>query len=696
MSLPDALRTQAEVALPQSEILSPVVLDQVRDYAIFTLDRDGRVTSWNAGAKRIKRYSAEEIIGQHLSCLYPAEDVETGKVAKALKTAAAQGHFEDEGWRVRKDGSRFWAHVVISALENEGGELRGFLKVTRDLTEERQAEELVLFEITKVLVRNLDIRRLLSAISASLRRVIPHDYAFLALYDEKSRKLRVQNLDAPDSEDFLARDVLLPVEGSPAGWAFTNREPLLLKRLESDRFLPAIMQRLTGLGLKSGCWLPLITGDGVIGTLSVGVCREDAFTEKHVRLLTQMASHVAIAMSNALAFRHVAEFRDGHSCRPAAPRNLEHDPSADLVSRACGTPSPQGRGWRSREAGEPGEGFFQDRLAEEKLYLEEELRTEYNLEEIIGESSGLKHVLKLAETVAPTDATVLILGETGTGKELVARAIHNMSARRERTFVKLNCAAIPSGLLESELFGHEKGAFTGAISQKIGRVELANQGTMFLDEVGDISLELQPKLLRVLQEREFERLGSTRTLSVDVRLIAATNRDLGRMVGDQQFRSDLYYRLKVFPIVLPPLRARREDIPALVRYFVQKYAPRMKKQIQTIPAETMEALTRWDWPGNVRELENFIERAVILSQGPALHAPLGELMAPREGGKPTREATLEGIERKHIIHVLREADGVIGGPHGAAARLGVKRTTLNGMMRRLGISRKDLYSFTVP
>jgi formate hydrogenlyase transcriptional activator len=298
--------------------------------------------------------------------------------------------------------------------------------------------------------------------------------------------------------------------------------------------------------------------------------------------------------------------------------------------------------------------------------------------------------LKQAETVAPTDATVLILGETGTGKELVARAIHNLSARRERTFVKLNCAAIPTGLLESELFGHEKGAFTGAIAQKVGRAELAHQGTLFLDEVGDIPLEIQPKLLRVLQEKEFERLGGTRTVSVDVRLIAATNRDLGQMVADQQFRSDLYYRLNVFPVVLPPLRERPEDIPTLAGYFIQKYAPRMNKRIQTIPAETMEALKRWHWPGNIRELENFIERAVILSSGPILHAPLGELKAPSEEVKTTRETSLEAAEREHIIRVLREAGGVIGGPHGAAARLGVKRTTLNGMMRRLGISRKDL------
>jgi transcriptional regulator with GAF, ATPase, and Fis domain len=338
---------------------------------------------------------------------------------------------------------------------------------------------------------------------------------------------------------------------------------------------------------------------------------------------------------------------------------------------------------------------LKDKLNEEKLYLEDEFRTEYNFDEIIGESGDLKGALKHVETVAPTDATVLILGETGTGKELIARAIHNLSPRRERTFVRLNCAAIPSGLLETELFGHEKGAFTGAIAQKVGRLELAHHGTLFLDEVGDIPLELQPKLLRALQEKEFERLGSTRTIPVDVRLIAATNRELERMVEERTFRSDLYYRLKVFPINIPPLRERKGDVAILVRYFTQKLAHRMKKRIETIPPETMEVLCRWPWPGNVRELENFIERAVILSPGPVLRAPLAELKAAQEPPtlarpEPDSAATLEAAEREHILRVLRATKGIIGGPTGAAAKLGVKRTTLNSKLRKLGISRQDL------
>jgi PAS domain S-box-containing protein len=328
------------------------------------------------------------------------------------------------------------------------------------------------------------------------------------------------------------------------------------------------------------------------------------------------------------------------------------------------------------------------RSEQDRRYLEEELGTESKFEEIVGESVGLKRVLKHVETVAATDVTVLILGETGVGKDVIARAIHYLSPRNERTLVKLNCAAIPTGLLESELFGHEKGAFTGAIDRKIGRLELANKGTLFLDEIGDLPLELQPKILRALQEKEFERLGSTQTIPVNVRLVAATNRDLAQMVADRTFRSDLYYRLRVFPILIPPLRERREDIPLLVRFFVDKHARRLCKKIETIDPGTMRALSRWDWPGNIRELENFIERAVILTKGPVLRAPLSELEMPEESA-PVQGTTLEANEREHILRVLREAKGRIAGPQGAAARLGLIRTTLNSKLKKLGIERKD-------
>jgi formate hydrogenlyase transcriptional activator len=324
----------------------------------------------------------------------------------------------------------------------------------------------------------------------------------------------------------------------------------------------------------------------------------------------------------------------------------------------------------------------------EKQYLQEELNTEYQFEEIVGDSVGLKRVLKQVETVASTDATVLILGETGTGKDLIARAIHQMSPRRDRSLVKLNCAAIPTGLLESELFGHEKGAFTGAIMQKIGRLELATKGTFFLDEVGDLPLELQPKILRALQEKEFERLGGTKTIPVDVRLVAATNRDLAKMVANGQFRADLYYRLRVFPVSVPPLRERPGDIPLLVNYFVAKHARRMKRHIESVPRDVMQALIKWSWPGNVRELENFIERAVILSQNKVLRAPLAELQILEEPGK-SDDPNLEAAEREHILRMLREARGMIGGPKGAAERLGLKRTTLNSKMKKLGIKRED-------
>ncbi len=329
--------------------------------------------------------------------------------------------------------------------------------------------------------------------------------------------------------------------------------------------------------------------------------------------------------------------------------------------------------------------FVQDLSEREEEEIEGEAAVAHAFEEIVGDSAALRRVLAQIEIVAPTDATVLILGETGTGKELVARAIHNLSERRKGAFVTLNCAAIPTGLLESELFGYERGAFTGALSRKIGRFEMAHQGTLFLDEVGDIPLDLQPKLLRALQEKEFERLGGIRTIPIDVRLLAATNRNLTQMMGDKLFRSDLYYRLKVFPITVPPLRDHPEDIPLLARHFTQKYASQMKRKIESIPSDTMRALVSWSWPGNVRELENFVERAVILSRGPSLRAPLAEIRA--DAAEPVSSSTLEQVEREHIIRVLRETNGVVST---AATRLGLPRTTLNAMMRKLGISRKDL------
>jgi formate hydrogenlyase transcriptional activator len=449
-------------------------------------------------------------------------------------------------------------------------------------------------------------------------------------------------LDFPVSKGLLKEGLSVPVEGSPTGRAIITRQPVLITRSDIEQFGSDIAQRILGEGLKSAYCLPLISHDRPLGTLVVGSLQEENFPQKDAELLRHIANQIAIGVENALSYRRVVD--------------------------------------RAR------------RLRDEKLYLQDEIRTEHNFEEIIGESPALKTILEQLQTVAPTDSTILIYGETGTGKELIARAIHNLSARQTRTLVKVNCAAIPTGLLESELFGHEKGAFTGAISQRVGRFELAHRGTLFLDEVGDIPLELQPKLLRVLQEHEFERLGSARTLRVDVRLVAATNVDLTQKVADNQFRADLYYRLNVFPITIPSLRDRKEDIPLLVRYFAQKYARRMKRPIETIPAKAMTALTEYHWPGNVRELENFVERSVILSRDTELQVPLAELKQRTKAGSLTLAdgfTTLENAERAHIVRALGESNWVIGGPTGAAARLGMKRTTLQSRMVKLGITRPN-------
>jgi len=392
-------------------------------------------------------------------------------------------------------------------------------------------------------------------------------------------------------------------------------------------------------GARSVCSVPLIVGDMVLGTLNPSSLEENAFGSREVDYLLQVANQIAAALHRAHVYHEITELKD--------------------------------------------------RLANEKRYLESEIRGEGNSDEMVGNSPALKRVLDHASIVAETDSTVLITGETGTGKERVAHAIHGMSARKDRNFIKLNCAAIPSGLLESELFGHERGAFTGAVSQKLGRLELADKGTLFLDEIGEIPLELQPKLLRVLQDHEFERLGGTRTIHVDVRLIAATNRDLLHAVEEKEFRSDLFYRLHVFPLHIPALRDRREDIPLLVRHFVHRCSARLRKRIEFIPDEAIEAMLHWNWPGNIRELENLVERSVILSHGVTLHVPLSELRQEIAQADSHVDETLRGKEREHIIAALRQSHGLLSGPTGAAARLGLKRTTLQYKMQKLGISRMD-------
>ena len=493
----------------------------------------------------------------------------------------------------------------------------------------------LILDLNNQVVSNLDFHQFLLAASSSVRQVMCSDAAAILLADPEQRYFRVHALDFPDSRGVFTEGALIPIDGSQMGDSFKSRTPLVIHSLGDDGVSPEWCEKAAAEGLNSFCDLPLISRDRLLGMLAVARRDENAFGPEEVSFLAQVANQVAIGVENALAYREIADLKD--------------------------------------------------RLAQEKLYLESEIRNDRNFEGfegIIGESPTLRHVLEMVETVAPRDATVLLLGETGTGKELIARAIHERSRRRERTLVKLNCAAIPSGLLESELFGHERGAFTGAIAQKVGRLELADQGTLFLDEVGDIPIEIQPKLLRALQEREFERLGSTRTLSVNVRLIAATNRNLEEMVENREFRSDLYYRLNVFPIRIPPLRERREDIPLLVRYFTHRYARSMDKQIESIPSATMKKLCAWHWPGNIRELENFIERSVILTQGPALQVPTAEL-----GGGPAISVVADKreTERDAIVRVLRETNGRVSGPNGAATRLGIKRTTLISRMKKLGI-----------
>jgi formate hydrogenlyase transcriptional activator len=634
-------RKLAEEKLRESEERFRLAVQGVKEYAICMLDLEGRIVEWNPGGERIFGYRCEEIGGAHFSRFYPQDEIERDRPAVTLNVAVRQGTNEEECWQVRKDGSRFWADVVMNGLRDNSGQLRGFRFVVRDYTERKRAEEALLLEVTNAMIAHHDISELLAAIRAGMSKVIPHDYdcdyVHLALYDPEIGKFRLRILHSPEKLNLAPEELLLPLEGSPAGIAFKTREPLILDRLDTDRFRAPVIQHLLDAGVKSLCILPLIRRGRPLGTIGLGSSREARFSNLSVGLLMEFANQVALAVDNAAAFRQITEQKE--------------------------------------------------RLAEEKQYLEDELRTEYNFQEIIGESAPLRHTLKQVETVAPTDSTVLVLGETGTGKELLARAIHNLSPRKDHPFIKVNCAAIPLGLLESELFGHERGAFTGAIARKIGRFEVAHEGTLFLDEVGDIPLELQPKLLRVLQEQEFERLGSTRTIRVNVRVVAATSRDLLEMVETREFRSDLYYRLNIFPVVVPPLRERVEDIPLLVASFVEKYARLMNKRVENIPTGTLEVLSRYHWPGNVRELQNFIERSVILTQGSTLRAPLKELKVCGEKPKPSKSRTLHEAERDEILRALQEAQGVLGGPGGAAERLGLKRTTLYYKMRRLGIAR---------
>jgi formate hydrogenlyase transcriptional activator len=503
----------------------------------------------------------------------------------------------------------------------------------------------LLLELTNSVVSNLEIRDVLKAVIANVREIMRSDFAGVGLPDSDGSRLRVHAL-AFAADGTLHEDESIPAEETVPSRVFRTGN-IWVGKIQDLPEIHTEKNAFLAPGLKTACVLPLLSRKRVLGILVLGRREDDRYIKEDIEFLTQVSNQIAIAVENALSFRQISELTD--------------------------------------------------KLALEKLYLEDEIRSDADFEEIVGNSQALHRVLRMVETVAPTDSTVLISGETGTGKELIARAIHNLSPRASKTFVKLNCAALPAGLLESELFGHEKGAFTGAVAQRIGRLELADHGTIFLDEVGEIPLELQPKLLRVLQEREIERLGGTRTIRTDVRLIAATNRDLAAMVQEQTFRSDLYFRLNVFPVEVPPLRERPEDIPLLVRHFAEEISRRMNKTIETISSDTMKALCQYQWPGNIRELQNVIERAVILSSGPSLNVSVTELQ-PRTAPVPARDdqsahstrrtpvrSILAEVDRNQIIRALKEADGRIGGPNGAANRLGLKRTTFITRMKKLGI-----------
>ena len=523
------------------------------------------------------------------------------------------------------------------AVAADNASVRECYKEAQNELATKNARLRMLLDINNSLVSKLDIRELFAGISESLRHLTHHRYSQIVLLDRKSKRLKVAAIDFPSGTGLIHEGLDVCTQGSPAGVVYSSRKPLLITHLERKAFPSDVTDRLLGEGVRSICLAPLLRHARPLGVISIGRAKGPSFTDADLSLLTEVADQVAIAIENALAFEQIEELNS--------------------------------------------------RLAKEKQFLEEELRAEGFSNELVGTSDLLAEVMRQVQTVAATYATVLIVGETGTGKELVARAVHRLSGRRDGPFVKLNCASIPATLLESELFGHAKGAYTGAVSRQAGRLEMADGGTLFLDEIGELPLELQPKLLRVLQDRQFERLGENKTLNINVRLVAATNRNLAEMVKKGEFRSDLYYRLNVFPIPVPPLRERKEDIPALARHFAAKFARQLQKQIHTISDAAMKVLTSWHWPGNVRELENLMERAVILSPGSALDIP------PINFGidsSLTENSTLDCAERTHILRVLRESGGLIATPLGAAARLGLKRTTLYAKMKKLGISRDSL------
>lgn len=578
---------------------------------------------------------AEVVEPEFRRVLDTAQPVLNLQISFVLNTRAEPGHWIEHYIPI-KDPSGKVTQIGVVALEvTEQKRLQESLQSVSEKLKNETRRFHAISDISRVLTARLNVQQAFPKVSAHLRRILRQEYAALALRNEKTGQLTLHALDFPLGKS-VSVDSGISAKKDPRSKVLEEGISAIFNAGEMNSFPSGTSDYFLAEGLKSLCCVPLLRHRKRVGVLVLGSTRADAFHNDDLVLLNQVAAQLAVALENAEIAKEVKHLRT--------------------------------------------------QLGQEKAYLSGEAPTQPHFEEIIGRSVALRDVLDRVEVVAASGATVLVLGETGTGKGLIARAIHGISARKGRPFVTLNCAAIPTGLLESELFGHEKGAFTGAVSQKIGRLELADQGTLFLDEIGEIPLEVQPKLLRVLQDYEFERLGGTRTIKVDLRLVAATNRDLMRSVAEKEFRSDLFYRLNVFPIRMPSLRERAEDVPLLVSYFVRKFAAAMDREIDSIPHETMEALVSWHWPGNVRELENFIERSVILTEGTTLRAPLAEFLAETSNSP---EHSLGEMERDYIVRVLRETGGMLSGPGGAARRLGLKRTTLQSKMQRLGIERSE-------
>jgi formate hydrogenlyase transcriptional activator len=584
-----------------------------------------------AELSKIPQLASQARLGTpHSAYIFPISI--SGKKLGALTFGIAQGEkFSPDDVELMTSVSSHVGVALGSAIATDAAET-----YQRQLARERDRLRLLL-EINNQVVAQLDVNELFRSASASIRKYFANDFTGFWLIDKQSNQLECAVLDFPGSKGFLVDIPARAVTDQDVEKMLT-RTPEIWTQEDIEKLRPGVLEKLKAETIVALAVAPLGTPNGPLGLLGMGSKRPNSFGQEDLDILSQISAQISLALDNALAYG-----------RLSASRN---------------------------------------RLDDERLYLESEIQAEHNFEDLVGKSPALRKVLEQIEIVAPTGSTVLLHGETGTGKELVARAVHSLSPRRDRTFVRLNCAAIPSGLVESELFGHEKGAFTGALLQKRGRLELADRGTLFLDEIGDISLELQPKLLRALQEQEFERLGSNKTIHVDVRLIAATHRDLSLMIRNNQFREDLFYRLNVFPIEIPPLRDRREDIPLLVHYFVSRLSRRMQKRIKSIPKPAMDALSNAPWPGNVRELENFVERAVILTQGDELNVPLAELKKS-SGRNAVPVSTFQQAERLAIIEALRAASGRISGSGAAAERLGLKRTTLQNKMRRLNITKAD-------